>query len=170
MVDEKNQNIEQESNRQEQQNDEMTACQAELAQWKEKFQYVSADFDNFRRRMEKEKIQWMAVAQSGLIKELLPVLDDFDRALQQQNTQELSAQMREWFSGFLMIGASLEKILKAAGLQEITQVKTFDPELHEAVAHIESADHASGSVVSVLQKGYMFKDQVIRPALVSVAK
>lgn len=153
-----------------QKNDALVACQAELAALTEKFKYVSADFDNYRRRVEKEKIQWMQVAQAGLIKDVLPVLDDFERAVQQQNTQEISAHMREWLSGFEMIGSSLEKVLKAAGLQEITELEAFDPEIHEAVAHIESADHVSGSIVSVLQKGYRFKDQVIRPALVSVAK
>lgn len=170
MIDENGQDIVDQETVQDEQADELTSCHAELLAWKEKFQYVSADFDNFRRRMEKEKIQWMQIAQSGLIKDLLPVLDDFDRAAQQQNTQELSTHMREWLSGFMMIEASLEKVLKAAGLQEITQIQTFDPELHEAVAHVESADHSSGSIVSVLQKGYRFKDQVIRPALVSVAK
>jgi molecular chaperone GrpE len=171
MVDEKNQELELDVTVQDEQAiDQLMACQEQRAQWKEKFQYVSADFENFRRRMEKEKVQWMAVAQSGLMKELLPVMDDFERALQQQQKQELSEPMREWLSGFMMIGAALEKILKAAGLQEITQMKTFDPVLHEAVAHVESAEHVAGSLVSVLQKGYMFKDQVIRPALVSVAK
>ncbi len=170
-MDKNGQDLEEELNVQDvESDDELTACNTELLAWKEKFKYVSADFDNFRRRMEKEKIQWMQIAQSGLIKDLLPVLDDFDRAVQQQNTQELSASMREWLSGFMMINSSLEKIFKAAGLQEITQMQTFDPELHEAVAHVESADHVSGSIVSVLQKGYRFKDQVIRPALVSVAK
>ena len=162
--------VEQEQEQEALDTQELTSCKQELLSWKEKFARVSADLDNFRRRMEKERIGWMQRAQSDLTKNLLPILDDFDRAVQQQEKQELTQQMREWLSGFVMISSSLEKILKDAGLQEISETTNFDPELHEAVVQIDSDDHESGAIVEVLQKGYRFNDQVIRPAKVSVAK
>lgn len=149
---------------------ELLSCQKELLSWKEKFARVSADLDNFRRRMEKERIQWMQRAQSDLVKDLLPVLDDFNRAVQQQEKQELTQQIREWLSGFTMISLSLEKVLKDAGLQEISEIEIFDPELHEAVVQVDSDEHESGAIVTILQKGYRLNGQVIRPTKVSVAK
>lgn len=148
---------------------ETVDCAAQLQEWKEKFVRVSADLENFRRRIDKERIQWMLVAQSDLIKKMLNIVDDFERALSQTGQPE-DKKAKEMVTGFAMIGKSLSKILKQYGLQEIEQIQEFDPTLHEAVVQIESEQHDSGQIVEVLQKGYRLKDQVLRPAKVSVAK
>jgi len=148
----------------------LAACEVELQEWKEKFVRVSADLENFSRRMEKDRARWMQMSQAKLIKDLLSVVDDFERVLQQQEKAELSSEMQEWFSGFAMIGKSLHKLLQGYGLKEIEQTETFDPMIHEAMAQTESPDHESGQIVEVLQKGYLFHDEVLRPAKVRVAK
>ena len=154
----------------EEKNQELDACQTELQEWKEKFIRVSADLENFSRRMEKDRARWMQLSQAKLIKDLLSVVDDFQRVSAQQEQAEFSADMKEWLSGFSLIGKSLHKILHSYGLKEIDQTKTFDPTLHEAVAQTESPDHESGEIIEVLQTGYFFGDDVLRPAKVRVAK
>jgi len=149
---------------------ELMACQQELATWKEKCLRVSADFDNFRRRMEKEQVQWMQVAQAQLLKSLLAIVDDFERALSHKEKLELTPEVAEWFSGVAMINTSFTKILSQTGLLEISETTTFDPKLHEAVVQVDSPKHKAGDIVEILQKGYRFKEQVLRPAKVSVAK
>ncbi len=148
----------------------LAACEEQLQQWKEKFARVSADLENFKRRMEKERLRWMKHAQTQLIKDFLVVLDDFERVGQQKEQKELSPEVKKLFAGFLIIGSSLDKVLKKAGLSEIDQMKNFDPNLHEALVQVESDDHKPGEIVQVLQKGYMFNDELLRPAKVSVAK
>lgn len=150
--------------------DSIKACQAELQEWKEKFVRVHADLENFTRRIEKERMKWMLVARVDLVKDLLTVVDNFGRALSQQDDQKLSPEMATWIAGFSMIGTSLDDILRKYGLQEITEATTFDPTIHEAVVQIESKDHESGAIVEVLQKGYRLNDQVLRPVKISVAK
>jgi len=138
--------------------------------WKDRFARVSADLENFKRRVEKERTHWMQVAQADLMLDLLSIVDDFERALQQGDTQDLAPEMKTWLNGFTMIGQSLFKMLQKYGLQEITEQKNFDPNLHEAMAQIESPVHESGQIVEVLQKGYRLNDQILRPAKVTVAK
>ena len=150
--------------------DTIKTCQAELQEWKEKFVRVHADLENFTRRIEKERMRWMQVARVDLVKDLLTVVDNFGRALSQQDGQKLSPEMATWVAGISMIGTSLDDILRKYGLQEITEATTFDPTIHEAVVQVDSKDHESGAIVEVLQKGYRLNDQVLRPAKISVAK
>jgi len=147
-----------------------TACQKELAELKEKYFRVSADLENFRRRMEKERARWMDLAQAKVVGDLLAVVDNFETILEQTEKQKLSADVKKWVDGFAMINTTFVKSLHGHGLQEITQLQQFDPELHEAVSQVASDEHESGDIVEVLQKGYLFKDQVLRPAKVSVAR
>jgi len=108
----------------------------------------------------------MSLAQSQLMKDLLVVVDDFERALKAGKEADEQPDV----AGFTMIAKSLDKILKKYGLQEIEQTDEFDPHLHEAVVQVDADDHESGAIVQVLQKGYQMKEQVLRPAKVSVAK
>jgi len=149
---------------------QLLACQTELEQWKEKYMRVSADLENFRRRMEKERARWMESAQAEVVYDMLSIVDNFETVLNQTKKQELSTEQKKWFDGFAMINKMFSKSLKTHGLQEITEIEQFDPELHEAISQVESEDHESGEIVEVLQKGYRFKDEVLRPAKVSVAK
>jgi len=119
--------------------------------------------------MEKEQLAWTRRAQEGILVQLLPIVDDFDRALNEHKKhadQELSA----WMVGFEMISKELYKFLKSVHVTEILANAAFDPMLHEAIAQVESSDVASGDIVEVVQKGYMLGDEVLRPAKVVVAR
>lgn len=145
-------------------------CQAQLQEWREKYLRVQADFDNFTRRVEKERASWMRVVQATMLKDILAIVDDVERAFTTNTAIELTPELQQWLTGFELIGKSLQKFLLAQGVEEIAQMSTFDPHLHEALMQVASADHSSGSIVEVFQKGYLFKDEVLRPAKVSVAQ
>lgn len=142
----------------------------ELEEVKDQLIRVTADLQNFKKRVEKEKIQWINIAQSELIHDILLFVDDFDRALQEKEKQDLSKEVKAFLDGFSMIHKSLYKFLDQYKVSEIKEVQTFDPNLHEAISQIDSPDHKTGEIVSVVQKGFMFKDKVLRPAKVVVAK
>lgn len=131
---------------------------------------LTADFQNYKKRVEKDRALWMDRSSMDLLLPLLSVVDDFDRALQDAQKNENQEMFQEWIKGFAMIRKALYDFLAQQKVVVIEQVKTFDPLLHEAVMQIESSDHESGDVVQVLQTGYMYKDQVLRTAKVSVAK
>ncbi|MCK5375734.1 MAG: nucleotide exchange factor GrpE [Acidobacteria bacterium] len=124
-----------------------------------------AEFDNFRKRTEREREDFQQTAGEDLVKELLPVLDNFERALQQEKTD--SGAFRD---GIEMIARQFWDTLQRKGLEVVNpEGQPFDPELHEAVQRVEAADHAPGTVVWVMLKGYTFGDRLIRPAMVGVA-
>lgn len=158
-----------EQNEKEKNSLELTACINELVLLKDKYARLGSDFENYKRRIEKEKSSWMQSAQSAILTDLLTVADDFERALQagKQNQQESSAAL---LAGFDLIEKGLQKLLAKYGVVPMKDYQTFDPEKHEALMHVDSPDHASGDIVQVLQKGFMHKDTVLRPAKVSVAK
>ena len=107
----------------------------------------------------------MQTAQVSILKDLLSVVDNFDRALQGKN--DASADV---YAGIEMIYKSVIQLLHKYSVKEFANYQAFDPELHEAVMDIESADHQSGQIVQVLEKGFMIKDKVLRPAKVIIAK
>ena len=132
-----------------------------LANW----QRTQADFENFRKRSEQERIEQASFANAGLICELLPVIDDLERAL--ENIPDNSADVT-WGEGMKLIHRKLQAVLQAVGLTEIeAEGENFDPHLHEAMLH---GDGEEGKVVEVLQKGYKLHERVIRPSKVKVGK
>lgn len=145
----------------------LTQCQHELEEWKSRALRISADFDNYQKRMEKEKTSWMYTAQAQVFSDLLTIVDDFDRAVGQWSKDHTAQQQ---ITGLELIQKNIHKLLEKYGVKEITQMKIFDPELHEGLIHVDSPDHKTGEIVTVLQKGYLFKNNVLRPAKVSVAK
>lgn len=155
---------------QENHQNQLNQCQQELQEWKERCLRVTADFENFKRREEKSRLQVARYAQGEFILGFLPILDNFERALQQKKQEEFPAELQSWFAGIVLIDKELQKYFNALGLQEIKETKEFDPTLHEAVMTVQSSDVPSGNIVAVLQKGYRFKDAVIRPAKVSIAQ
>ncbi len=159
-----------ENNIPEQENKSLENCQNELQQSKESLIRLSADFDNYKRRIEKEKIAWIEMAKSDLLSDILDIVDNFDRAMLEQKKTEQNKDLTAWLSGFEMIYKSLYKFLEQNNVKEITDFKGFNPEFHEAISQIESPEHKSGDIVSVLQKGFLLKDKVLRPAKVIVAK
>ncbi|XID95399.1 nucleotide exchange factor GrpE [Paenibacillaceae bacterium WGS1546] len=127
---------------------------------------AQADFDNFRRRTTKEKEELAQYASMKLITELLPVLDNFERALQSGGE---AADTASFAKGVDMIYRQLVQVLEAEGLKAMEVVgQPFDPELHQAIMRVESDEHEEGTITEAVQTGYTLKDKVIRPAMVKV--
>lgn len=131
---------------------------------------TTADFDNFKKRAAREKIEAAQYANYSLIQKLLPVLDNFEMALaaaQNAGGDKLGSLQ----SGVQMIQQQLRSALAEAGLEEIDAAgKPFDPNFHEAISQQESAAVPEGNVLQQLRKGYRLKDRLLRPATVIVAK
>jgi molecular chaperone GrpE len=128
---------------------------------------VQADFDNFRRRTQKEKEELAQYATSKLVAELLSVLDNFERALA---TAPGNAESEAFTKGINMIFRQLEGVLKTEGLTAMETVgQPFNPEYHQAIMQVESEEHEEGIVTEEVQKGYLLKDKVLRPAMVKVS-
>jgi molecular chaperone GrpE len=131
---------------------------------------TTADFDNFKKRAAREKIESAQYATFSLLAKVLPVLDNFEMALAAAQSAK-DDKLASLQSGVLMIQQQLKSALTETGLEEIDAAgKLFDPNFHEAVSEQESADIAEGHVLQQLRKGYKFKDRLLRPATVIVAK
>jgi molecular chaperone GrpE len=128
---------------------------------------VQADFDNFRRRSRLEKEDFAKYASLKLIEQLLPVVDNFERALSSsKDTKDFEALVK----GLDMTFRQLDQLLAQEGLTPIEAVgQPFNPEFHQAIMQVESEEHEEGIVVEEIQKGYLMKDKVIRPAMVKVS-
>jgi molecular chaperone GrpE len=125
-----------------------------------------ADFENYRKRIERERQTDHHRGIEALIESLLPVMDGFERAL----AAHADPGYENYRKGFELIYRQLENILSKKGLEQIdAEGKQFDPNLHHAVESVESSDYADGTVVGVLQAGYIFHGKVLRPAMVRVA-
>ncbi|WP_020615657.1 nucleotide exchange factor GrpE [Paenibacillus daejeonensis] len=128
---------------------------------------AQADFDNYRRRTVKEKEELAKYASSKLVTELLPVVDNFERAIaaaQGGGDQDSLAK------GVEMIFRQLAQVLEQEGLKPMESVgQPFNPEFHQAIMQVESDEHEEGIVVEEVQKGYILKDKVLRPAMVKVS-
>ena len=137
--------------------------------FKEKFFRISADLQNFKKRVEKERGEWVQHAQGQLLEGLLPIFDELDRAIElsEKNNPD---QAPAWLSGFTLIQKNWKKKLVDLGVEEINATIAFNPEFHEALMQVENSDKKSGEIVHILSKGYSFKGKVIKPAQVSVAK
>jgi len=128
---------------------------------------VQADYDNFRKRTQKEKEELAKYASAKLVENLLPAIDNFDRALA---ASAASGDYEALAKGLEMIYRQLQGTMEAEGLITMEAVGTpFNPEFHQAVMTVETDEYEDGIVVEELQKGYMLKDKVIRPAMVKVS-
>jgi molecular chaperone GrpE len=129
---------------------------------------AQADFENFRRRTTKERENDLKYRSQEVVMELLPVIDNFERALQVEVTGEGAEKFVE---GMKMIYRQLLQVLENSGVEEIkAEGEPFDPHVHQAVMQVEEADKESNMVIEVFQKGYKLKDRVIRPAMVKVSQ
>lgn len=129
---------------------------------------IKADFENFRKRAIKEKESAIRFANERLIVELISLLDDFDRALENISEDNSNKQI---LTGVKMVQKNLQKFLKLRGLEQIEAVgKSFDPRLHEAVEEIKSTEHPDYLITDEMRKGYKLYNVVIRPSAVKVAK
>jgi len=126
----------------------------------------TAEFENYRRRVERERREQADQAVVGLLEDLLLVVDDFDRALAIDSTD--TAAYRK---GVELMHAKLHDLLKKQGVRQIVAVGTdFDPNLHQAVTHDASPGHREGEVIEEVRRGYTIGDRLLRPAMVKVAK
>lgn len=142
----------------------------EKTNYQDLYTRVSADFQNYKRRIEKERLSWILQSQIEIVRPLLSLIDDLDRAVDSCRKQEEDASKESILAGLGLIQKNVDKTFKDLGVSEIDCTGQFNPDLHEALLEVDSSDHASGEIVEVINKGYMFKDQVMRHAKVSVAK
>lgn len=135
----------------------------------DRFLRLQADFDNTRKRLEREKQDFVKFANEGLILELLNVLDDLERTV--ESAQSKHQDVAAFLKGVEMILAHLYEMLKEHGVKPIESLgKAFDPDYHEALMQAENKDLPEHTVVEELQKGYLLNDRVIRTAKVKVSK
>ncbi|MFQ6342157.1 nucleotide exchange factor GrpE [Campylobacter sp. VTCC 70190] len=146
---------------------EQNTLQKDYDELKDKYMRANAEFENIKKRMEKEKLSAMAYANESFAKDLLDVLDALEAAVNVECQDEISLKIKEGVQNTLDL---FLKKLEKHGVALIKEEKEFDPNLHEAMFHVESQNHQSGEVVAVLQKGYKIAGRVIRPSKVSVAK
>ena len=145
--------------------DDTAALEAQLKEKSDRILRLQADFENFRRRTAKEKEELAAVITQNLLTDLLPLLDNFERAMAVEQTDGEAFQ-----KGVEMIFTQLREVLDKHGLEGIeAEGKPFDPNVHQAVMRVENPDVEDGTITQVLQKGYQAKGRVIRPAMVQVA-
>lgn len=143
---------------------EADALKAQIDELNDKLMRTLAEYDNYRKRSQKERMEIYPDAVAGAVTKFLPVLDSFDRALQTECTDA------EFKKGVEMIFTSFKECLSALNVEEIeADGKEFDPNLHNAVAHIESEALGENTVASVFQKGYKLGERVLRHAMVQVA-
>ena len=143
---------------------------SELAEMKDRYMRLLAEYDNFRRRTQKEKEGIYADAIAEVVKEWLPLVDDIERAvISSENMDETSVE--KVAEGIRLIGKQAGAVLGKLGVTEIEgkEGETFDPNLHEAVMHVEDDNFGEQEIVQVFQRGYCCKDKVIRHTLVKVA-
>lgn len=144
--------------------EELEAVKKQLSEGVERMKRLQADFENFRRRTRQEKEELSNMVVQDFIKDLLPMIDNFDRAMAAEATDGAKFQQ-----GVEMIYNQLAEILKNKGLEKIdTTDAKFDPNFHQAVMRVENPDLEDESIAMELQKGYMVKGKVIRPAMVQV--
>jgi molecular chaperone GrpE len=123
-----------------------------------------AEFDNFRKRTEKERSDFLQYAGMELVRDMLPILDDFDRA------RKVEAGNPEYAKGVEMIYSRMYDTLKKVGMEPIeAEGQHFDPHLHQAVERVETKDAEDGAILGEFQRGYLFKGKLLRPSMVKVA-
>ncbi len=145
--------------------EEVDHLKAELDHVRDVYLRKLAEFDNFRKRVERERDEHRVAGVEEMIRDLLPVLDNFERALQHADDDSGA-----FLQGVEMIAKQLWDTLERRGVREVNPVgQPFDPELHEAVQRVEDGQHPPGTVAWVMLKGYTMGDRLIRPAMVGVA-
>jgi molecular chaperone GrpE len=146
--------------------EELAKLQAEKAELADTLVRRQADFENYRKRIERERKDESRRAQARLIEDLLPVLDGFERALSAHD----DPAYEEYRKGLELIYKGLWDTLARHGLERIEAAgKPFDPHIHQAIDRVETRDYPDGTVVEVLQQGYKIHDRVLRPSAVRVA-
>jgi molecular chaperone GrpE len=157
-----------ENTAQEQQNEQAElTCEEKLKEAEDKYLRVHADFENIKKRLEKEKYQAIDYASEKFAKDLLPVIDTLELAL---NHMQNGSDMEKLKEGVQLTLDNLTKVFERHGISVIGHEEGFDPNVHEAVMQGPSEEHEDNQIVAVFQKGYKLKDRMLRPSLVNVCK
>lgn len=142
--------------------------EAQAAEYLDGWQRAQAEFSNYKKRQEAERAQMVKLANATLLRKLLPIVDDFERAIA---TLPASLRQLTWCEGVLLIKHKLDAILESEGVKPVdAEGQIFDPYYHEAVTYEQVSGYEEGQIVGVVQRGYVLDDRVLRPALVRVAK
>ena len=149
-------------------NEELKEARRLVEEFKDKYLRAHAELDNARKRLVKEKEEYVKFANEDILNEMLYVTDNFDRALEHMNgTQKVESVL----DGIKMIQKQFHTLLEGHGVKKIEALgKKFDPKLHEAVEHVETGEDKEDIVMEEIQAGYMLNDRLLRPAVVKVSK
>jgi len=146
---------------------ELDRLAAEAQEMRLLAQRKQAELENYRKRVERERAETIKFAVADLMREILPVLDNLERAIAASKT----GSEEQLIEGVEIIHKQFHDALTKQGLLEVEAIdKPFDPHVHEAVGRVETSEHPEGTVVEVLQKGYLYKDRLLRPSMVNVSQ
>jgi len=144
---------------------QLKEAESKVVEYKDGWTRAQAEFQNFRKRVDRDNESFKASTKGDIIKKVLPVLDDLERALQNSPTDDA------WASGIELVVRKFQNILEMEGVKKIeAKGLAFDPNFHEAISHEPSNEVESGHVIDVVQSGYVIRERVVRPALVRVAQ
>jgi molecular chaperone GrpE len=143
----------------------LEAAESKTSEYKDSWLRSQAEFQNYKKRLERDQEMNYISMKGDILKKVLPVLDDLERALQNRPAEDA------WASGIELVARKFQNILESEGLKKIEALGVeFDPNFHEAISHEPANGAQSGHVIGVVQNGYMIGERVIRPALVRVAQ
>jgi molecular chaperone GrpE len=143
-------------------------AEAQAAEYLDGWQRAQAEFANYKKRQEADRGQMIAMASAELLRKLLPLVDDFERA---RETLPDNLGRLTWCEGFFLMRIKLDAILESEGVTAIEALgQPFDPVYHEAISYEEAPGYEEGQVIAEVQRGYMLGERVLRPAVVKVAK
>jgi molecular chaperone GrpE len=139
--------------------------ESKAAEYRDSWLRLQAEFQNYRKRIERDSELTYISLKGDIVKRILPILDDLERALQNRSADDA------WANGIELVARKFQSILESEGIKKIEALGAdFDPNFHEAISHEPANGARSGSVIGVVQNGYMIGERVIRPALVRVAQ
>jgi len=152
--------------------EQIEELQEQNKELEEKYLRAVADFENIKKRLEREKLQAVSYANEEFARDLLPVIDSMDFASEsaekiEDNDNEYVKKIEE---GIALTIEQFKKVMQKHGIELISIEEGFNPHFHDAVMQVDSKDHEEGEIVQLLQKGYKIKERVLRPAMVSIAK
>ena len=149
--------------------EQLEACRAEAEENRNQYLRSCADLENFRKRTQREKEDLSRFANEKILREMLPVVDNLGRAIEHADGEV--EDTKSLIEGIQLTLDQFAKVLDQFGVKEVEALgKPFDPDFHEAMGQIESAEHPANSVAQVFQKGYLLNERLLRPALVMIAK
>ncbi|MCR8695715.1 MULTISPECIES: nucleotide exchange factor GrpE [Campylobacter] len=148
--------------------DEQSELDSELAKVKEDLIRATADFENIKKRLEREKAEALKFANESFARDLLPVIDALEIAANlQSGDDEIANKIKD---GINLTIEQFKKCFEKYGIKEIDTSGEFNPEVHNAINYIETEEVESGKIATVYQKGYLYNDRVLRPSMVVIAK